>query len=158
MGIVRMTSASLALHARRLGPAHGVVVCLCLCCTGCGGSGAKSEPESKVRLNKLLRLYQLYVEKNKNGPPSEQALREFGQKLSAKERDESLIGDDLDNIFTSPRDNQKYVIRYNLKLQQTGPVRAVAWEAGGQGGKRFVALSIGYVEEYDEETLKTYTK
>src|SRR5262245_60651018 len=112
--------------------------------SGCGGGGGGTpEPDAKVRLNKLLRLYQVYVEKNKKGPPNEQALREFGQKLSAKERDEYLIGDDLESIFTSPRDGQKYVIQYNLKLDPGGQTQAVAWEAAGQGGQRFVALSVG---------------
>jgi hypothetical protein len=135
----------------------GIVVFVCCCHLGCGGGG-QSEPEGKVRLTKVLRLYQVYVERNKKGPPSEQALRDFGQKLSAKERDDYLIGDDLDTIFTSPRDNQKYAIRYNLKLDPGGQTRAVAWEATGEGGKRFVALSIGYVEEYDDETFQEYNK
>jgi hypothetical protein len=124
---------------------------------GCGGGG-QPEPEAKVRLTKVLRLYQVYVEKNQKGPPNEQALRAFGQKLSPKERDEYLIGEDLDSIFTSPRDNQKYVIRYDLKLDPGGQTRAVAWEATGRGGMRFVALSMGYVEEYDDETFQEYKK
>jgi hypothetical protein len=127
---------------------------------GCPGLGcsrqAPADPEAKVRLTKVLRLYQVYVEKNKKGPPSEETLRDFGRKLSAKERDEYLIGDDLDNIFTSPRDGQKYVIQYNLKLDPGGKTRAVAWEATGKGGKRFVALSMGYVEEYDDKTFQQY--
>jgi hypothetical protein len=130
------------------------VLAICWCNHGCRGS-APPEPEGKARLTKVLRLYQVYVDKNKKGPPSEQALRDFGQKLSTKERDDYLIGNDLDNIFTSPRDNQKYVIRYNLKLDPGQP-RAVAWEATGHGGMRYVALSIGYVEEYDDETSRDY--
>ena len=129
----------------------------CLGASGCG-KGASPEPDAKVRLTKVLRLYQVYAEKNKQGPPNESALREFGQKLSAKERDEYLIGDDLDGIFTSPRDNQKYVIRYHLKPDPGGPTRAVAWEAAGEGGKRFVALTTGYVEEYDDETFQQYKR
>jgi hypothetical protein len=131
---------------------------LCCCNLGCRSGGGASEPEAKVRLRKVLQLYKVYVDKNKKGPPDEQALREFGRKLSAKERDEYLIGDDLENIFTSPRDGQQYVVRYNLPLNPSGPTRAVAWEATGQGGKRFVALSLGYVEEYDDETLRQYKK
>jgi hypothetical protein len=142
----------------RVAVASWVVVFLCCWNGGCGGRVDKTEPEAKVRLTKVLHLYRAYVEKNKKGPPTEQALREFGQKLSPKERDEYLIGDDLDNIFTSPRDAQKYEIRYNLKLDAGGPTRAVAWEAQGQGGKRFVALSIGYVEEYDDAAFKEYSK
>jgi hypothetical protein len=125
---------------------------------GCGPPAAKPEPDAKVRLTKVLRLYQVYVDKNKKGPPNEQALREFGQKLSPKERDEYLIGDELDNIFTSPRDKQKYVVTYNLKLEPSGKTRAVAWEADGKDGKRFVALSVGYVEEYSEERFKEYKR
>ena len=135
-----------------------IVVLICFCSPGCRSAPTgTTDPEAKLRLMKVLQLYQVYVDKHKKGPPNEQALREFGQKLSSKERDEYLIGDDLDNIFTSPRDNQKYVIQYNLKLDP-GQTRAVAWEANGQGGMRFVALSMGYVEEYDDETFKQYKK
>jgi hypothetical protein len=146
-----------ALHCSRLLVIGCTVVFACCWQPGCSG-GAPAEPEAKVRLTKVLRLYQVYVEKNQKGPPNEQALRDFGQKLSPKERDEYLIGDDLDSIFTSPRDQQKYMVHYNLKLDPGGQTRAVAWEAQGQGGKRFVALSIGYVEEYDDETFKEYQK
>jgi hypothetical protein len=125
---------------------------------GCGGTPGKAEPTAKVRLTKVLRLYQKYVEKNKKGPPDEQTLVEFGRKLTPQERDEYLIGDDLESIFTSPRDQQKVAIQYNLKLALRGPMQAVAWEAVGQDGKRFVALSNGYVEEYDEEMFAKYKK
>jgi len=54
--------------------------------------------------------------------------------------------------------DQKYVVRYNLKPDAGGVTRAVAWEATGQGGLRYVALSVGYVEEYDAETLRQYQK
>src|SRR5260221_241575 len=75
---------------------------------GCGGTSGKAEPTAKVRITKVLRLYQKYVEKNKKGPADEQALVEFGRKLTPQERDEYLIGDDLETIFTSPRDQQKF--------------------------------------------------
>jgi hypothetical protein len=153
-----MATARRALDCCRLLLTGGVGVLLCCWSLGCGKGTAPPEPEGKVRLTKVLRLYQVYVDKYKKGPPNEQALRDLGQKLSSKQRDEYLIGDDLDNIFTSPRDNQKYVIRYNLRLDPGGSSRAIAWEANGQDGKRFVALSMGYVEEYDDETFKEYKK
>ncbi len=131
---------------------------VCLTGLGCGKTVAPPEPEAKVRLTKLLRLYQVYVQKNRKGPPSEQALREFGQKLTAQERDEYLIGDDLDSIFIAPRDNQKYEVRWGLRLDPGGSTRAVAWEPTAHDGKRYVALSIGYVEAYDDETFKDYKK
>ena len=133
---------------------------LCGWTLGCGGGGGGAitpEPEAKARLAKVLHLYQVYVEKNKKGPPNEKALREFGQKLSSKERDEYLIGDDLEGIFTSPRDQKEFVIRYNVKPDPS-QMRAIAWEADGKNGMRYVALTNGYVEEYDEETFKEYKK
>jgi hypothetical protein len=153
-----MASARRSSKSCRLFLTCGVVVFLCCWHLGCGGRSGPPEPEAKVRLKKLLQLYKAYVEKNRKGPADEQTLRAFGQKLSAQERDEYLIGDDLDGIFTSPRDQQPFVIRYNLKLDPGGKTRAVAWEAEGQGGKRFVALTVGYVEEYDDETFKEYNQ
>lgn len=125
---------------------------------GCGRSGPVPQPEAKVRLAKLLQLYTVYVERNKKGPPNEQALRDFGQRLSAQERDAYLIGDDLDAIFTSPRDGKPFVVQYNLKLDPGAETRAVAWEAESQGGMRWVALSLGQVEEYDDETFQSYKR
>jgi hypothetical protein len=124
---------------------------------GCGPH-IKPEPDAKARITQVLRLYQKYVEKNKKGPPDEAALREFAQKLTAQEREDYLIGNDLESIWTSPRDGQKYVIEYNLKLDPGGKIRAVAWEATGQDGKRYVALSRGYVEEYGDLMFNEYRK
>jgi hypothetical protein len=153
-----MAPAKCRSAVRSAGVTGCIVAALCLT-SGCGGSTvAPPEPDAKVRLTKLLRLYQVYVEKNKKGPASEEVLREFGRNLTAKERDEYLIGDDLDGIFTSPRDNQKYVVEYKAKPDPVSRPRAVAWEATGQGGRRYVALSIGYVEEYEDETFLEYKK
>jgi hypothetical protein len=135
------------------------LVGLCVSLPGCGGGDdVKSDSEGKARITHLFRLYKAYVEKNKKGPPNEQALRDFGAKLTAEERASYLIGDEIEGLFTSPRDNQKYVIRYNEKLEPTGPSRGVVWEAQGKDGRRYVALTLGYVEEYTDEMFKEYTK
>lgn len=127
-------------------------------CDSGGGKDIKSDSEGKTRVTQLLRLYKAYYDRNKKGPPDEQTLREFGNKLTAEERASFLISDDIDTLFTSPRDKQKYVIRYNQRLEPTGPMRGIAWEAQGEEGRRYVALSNGYVEEYREEAAKEYIK
>jgi hypothetical protein len=114
--------------------------------------------DAKDRLSKLFQLYKVYVEKHQKGPPDEKALREFGKKLSEKDLSDYMIGKDLESIFTSPRDKQPFAIRYSDSLDSGGEPRAIAWEVTGEGGKRYVALSMGYVEEYDEETFKQYQK
>jgi len=126
---------------------------------GCNsGSSGVTETEGKTRLTRLLRLYQVYVNKKKKGPASEQELRDLGKQLTPQEREDFLIGDDLENIFISSRDKQPFVIKYNLRLEPGGPTQGVAWEAKGKDGKRYVALSVGYVEEYREEAAQEYMK
>ena len=77
--------------------------------------------------------------------------------MGTKEREDYAIGDDFDTIFTSPRDNQKFVVKYGIKLDPA-VTRAVIWESTSQGGMRYVALSNGYVVQNDDETLKQYQK
>lgn len=137
-----------------------LVIVLCGILLGCdsGGKDVRSDSDGKTRITQLLRLYKAYYDRNKKGPADEQTLREFGNKLTTEERASFLISDDIDKLFTSPRDKQKYVIRYNQKLEPTGPMRGLAWEAQGEEGRRYVALSNGYVEEYREEAAKEYMK
>jgi hypothetical protein len=125
---------------------------------GCNSGGAAPpKPDAQDRLSKLLNLYRAYTDKNQKPPPSEEALREFAAKMTAEERSARLIGDDVENIFISPRDNEKFVVKYNLR-PEAAVNRALAWEAKGTGGMHWVALTMGYVVEYDEEQLKQYTK
>ena len=133
------------------------VLLACVVQPGYGGSVAAPQSDAQDRLAKLMNLYRAYVEKNQKGPPSEEALREFGQKLPANERADRRIGDDLENIFVSPRDKQKFMVKYSIKPEPSVN-RALAWEATGEKGMHWVALTIGYVVEYDETTLKQYTK
>ncbi len=126
---------------------------------GCpsGGTGGSSD-DGRARITKLFHLYKAYTEQNKKGPPDEKALIDFGKKLTPEQRAGYIIPDDIDGLFVSPRDKQKYVIRYGAKLEPTGPPKGIIWEAQGKGGTRFVALAMGYVEEYTEEMSKDYIK
>lgn len=129
----------------------------CALVAGCQ-TQTPSVPQAKDRLERLLRLYQVYVNEKGSGPPNEQALKDFGKSLTPEQRDQLLIGEDLENIFVSPRDNKKFEVKYGLKLSPAGGAQAVAWEAEGYEGRRYTALSIGYVEEYDEANFKEYQK
>ncbi len=137
----------------------GIVVLACVLSSGCGSAViSSSQDEVKTRLARLYNLYRAYDEKNRKPAPSEDALREFGKSLSQQERSERSIGDDLDNIFVSPRDKQKFVVQYNLKMNPAKN-QALAWETTGQNGMRFVALTMGgYIAEYDEKTLNESKK
>jgi hypothetical protein len=130
-----------------------------LALTGCGGASpaATSEPEAKQRLTQVLRLYNAHLDKLKKAPASEQALVDFAKQLTPSEREAYLLTEFSEATLTSPRDNQKFVVKYNLRLVP-GENRGIAWEATGQGGRRFVALSAGYVEDLAEERAREYMK
>jgi hypothetical protein len=126
--------------------------------TGCGG-GAVAPPQSNAqeRVAKVMNLIRAYVDKTQKAPPNEQALRDFAAKLTPEERSGYMIGDDLENIFTSPRDNKKFLVKYNLK-PEPAVTRALVWEETGQDGMHWVALTNGYTVEYDDQQLKDYIK
>lgn len=142
--------------------ARAVVCAACLVVAifsfaGCASSAPPPEPDVKERLEKLFNLYRAYTDTNRKPPASEQALKDYAAKLSPTERADRLVGDDVEGIFTSPRDNEKFVIKYNIK-PDPAVNRALAWESKGHNGLHFVALTMGYVVEYDAEQLKQYTK
>jgi hypothetical protein len=126
---------------------------------GCG-SNAVAPPQSDAqdRIAKLMNLYRYYTDKNQKPPPNEEALREFGKKLTAEERSTRIIGDDLEGIFTSPRDNQKFNVKWNIK-PDPAVNRALAWEATtGKDGMRWVALTNGYTVYYSDQQLQEVMK
>ena len=137
---------------------RGIFLLALAAAAGCGGSqAATGEPEVKQRLTQLLRLYNAHQDKLKKPPANEQALRDFARQLTPSDREAYLLGENFEEIFTSPRDNQKFVVKYNLR-PAPGENRGIAWEAAGQAGRRYVALSAGYVEEYADENAKEYMK
>ncbi len=130
------------------------------CLAGCSGPSATrtTDPPVKLRVEKLAEVYLQHVEQKGKGPADEKAFKEYISALPKEQREQLEISDDLDAFLTSPRDNQKYAIRYGLAISRAGEPRAFIWEQAGKNGKRFVALSMGYVEEYDEEGFKELRK
>lgn len=124
--------------------------------TGCSSKPptGTSDPVAKLQLERILEFYRAYLDEKKKPPSDEKTLRDFIAALPADRKQGFGMTDDLDKLFTSPRDNKKYVVRYKLKFSPSGDTEALAWEETGLAGSRFVALSMGYVEEYDEERFK----
>ena len=141
-------------------PWHGVCLLLFLALgiPGCGKRIGTTDPPAKIQLERLFEFYQAYAAKNKRPPPDEKAFKEFIRQLPKEERDAAGVGDDVDSFLVSPRDGQKFDIRYRLVIDVGGPTQAVAWEHTGKDGKRLVALSVGYVQEYSEEDFHALKK
>jgi len=63
---------------------------------------------------------------------------------------------DADSLFISPRDGKPYVVLYGRSKGPPGPGGApvVAYEQEGRGGRRFVASSMGAIEEVDDAAFR----
>jgi hypothetical protein len=122
------------------------VLALCGWAAGCTGHPRKAakapELEAKERLAKLYRLYQTYCDRNHAAPPGEQALKEFYQRQPPEEKQALDLGDDIDELFVSPRDGQKYEVAWGIVPDLT-KTRAIIWEKSGKDGMHFVAISPG---------------
>jgi hypothetical protein len=128
-------------------------------CSSHSPEAATSDPVAKVRLTRINKFYRLYSNQKKKPPPDEKSFKDFVRSLPQDEKDAALIrGDDVDSLFVSPRDGQKYHIEYGLVARPEGPNRALAWEETGQKGMRYVALTMGYVKECDEEEFQKQAK
>lgn len=130
---------------------------LLLCYVGCGSnSSGITQTDTKTQIERLFNLYKSYVDTKQKGPANEKSLKEYAKELSNKQLDELLIGKDVESIFVSPRDKEPFHIVYGQTLSGGGQPVAVIYEKTGQNGLRYASLSMGYTEEYDEETLKGY--
>ncbi|MCI0462834.1 MAG: hypothetical protein L0Z62_38295 [Gemmataceae bacterium] len=118
-----------------------------------------TDPEAKSRLERLQELYQRYTRDHKGKPPpNENTFKEYIKKIPKQDRDAMKIPDEVDSLFVSPRDGQKYTIRYGVRLHPSGDTEALAWETTGTEGNRFVLLNIGYVQEYGDADFKDLKK
>jgi hypothetical protein len=127
-------------------------------CSSRDPAKATSDPLAKVRLGKLIRFYQMYTTEKKKPPPNEQAFKDFIKDLPPPEKEAAGVGEDVDSFLVSPNDGQKYHIQYGKPASGAGPNRAFAWEETGKDGQRYVALTMGYVVQCDEERFQEYKK
>jgi hypothetical protein len=118
---------------------------------------ATSDPTAKVRLTRLTKFYQNYTAFKKKPPANEEEFKEYLHTLPQEEKVAAgVVGDDVESLLVSPRDGKKYHIEYGKIIRPAGRNQAWAWEEVGQNGKRYVALTMGYVQEYDDEAFQNY--
>ena len=124
---------------------------------GCGGR-TESEEREQSHLKPLAILYGQFVGEHQGRPPKDE--QEFKQYVRSQSPEvlASFGISDADTVFISSRDGQPYVVRYG-NAAKTGPPGpggqpVIAYERTGVSGKRFVASSIGAVEEVDEARFK----
>ena|SRR5438552_120799 len=127
-------------------------------CSSPSQQAATTDPAAKLRLQSVLKFYQMYTNDKKSPPSDEKSFKEYLRSLPQDQKDAAGMGEDIDRFLTSPRDGQKIHIEYKVVPRPAGQSRALAWEETGQKGARFVALTNGYVQEYNEVDFEKYKK
>ena len=129
-------------------------VLLLLLVTG-GCQPSKEAAQEASTLKPLALLYGQFTGQHLGQPPKNEA--EFKSFIETKGK--PLLATfgvaSVDDLFTSPRDKKPYVVRYGAVTGPPGPAGqpVIAYEQEGIGGKRYVASSLGAVDEVDEATL-----
>jgi hypothetical protein len=135
-----------------------VVLSLVVGLIGCGSRLPTDTAEGK-NLRALAIFYGRFIGSHKGRSPANEAeFKKFILSLPAPEREALGVADpnNIDTLFTSPRDGQPYVIRYKQSSSGLvgGQATVFAYEKTGKNGKRYVATSVGNVEEVDEQRFK----
>lgn len=127
--------------------------------SGCNGGGATA-PQQESNLKKLALFFGNYQGEHQGAlPPNEQAFKDFVKSKTLLLESQRIT--DVDALFVSERDKQPYVILYaGEALGTEGPAGqpVVAYEKNGVGGKRYVASTLGAVEEVDDAKFREWVK
>lgn len=139
----------------------GAVLYLCILFGGCSPPGPEPAPPTQGRLRALVVLRGQFLGQHRGQPPRDEA--EF--RAFAEQQQASLASFDVksvDELFVSDRDGEPFVINYSAAASSgppaptnpAGPGSWVAHERTGVGGKRWIALDPGQIEEVDEARLR----
>ncbi len=92
-------------------------------------------------------MYKQYQGLHRGQPPENEAEFKAYLKTLSPEQLSAWSISDIDQAFTSERDNQPYVILYG---KQAARGKLIGSEKSGKDGKRMVAQKTGQVELADE--------
>jgi hypothetical protein len=116
---------------------------------GCGSSSAPVM-EGRVAIENVAKWRQLYTAEHGGKPPAdEQTFLAFIEK-KLTERGEAFNPNEL---LTSPRDGQRFVVQYGDQSPKLGENRVTVHEQQGYDGKVLVAFESGRSQEVDSAEL-----
>jgi hypothetical protein len=145
-------SASMNLALRLL-----VLLALVTVFTGCGQTQTGSHETEGSSLKPLGIYYGRFIGQHRGQPPKDEAeFKAFLTTVTPDELKSHNVGS-VDEMFVSKRDGQPYVVVYGATTNPAigqGGAPVIAYEKQGVGGKRYVATSMGAVEEVDEARFK----
>jgi hypothetical protein len=126
-----------------------VVVCTA---SGCTSRSAIANKEEMSRLKPLVVLYTSASSALRHPPQSEDEFKKYIATQKGRLLD-MLHVEKPEELFTSERDGQPYVIAYGPTANGK-PREVIAYEKVGVNGKRMVGYATGIVSELDEERFR----
>lgn len=137
-----------------------LLLALSVSLTGCGNGDTGSElmrSANGTNIKKLANLYNKFqAEHNWTGPKDQADFKAYIEKLEPHIlADFNLEPSNIDEAFKSSRDNEPFVIRWEVKGGM-GSVEPVIFEKTGVDGKRQVAFTGMKLEEVDDSQYENY--
>jgi len=121
---------------------------------GCESRDASSATESS-NLKPLAVMYGRFISTNSGrGPKDEQELKQFIRGRPQEELS-NLGVTDVESLFVSSRDKKPYKLKFDPKPAAPGQFSNIfAWEQDGIEGKRYIAGTLGEIQEVDEAKFR----
>ena len=127
-------------------------VALSTVASGCGEPGGPPPPEGQLHIENVAKWYSKYRADHRGKPPKDEATFIAFVSGMLKERNDTV---DPDQLLTSPRDGQRYVVTYGKPTSNDMEKNVAVYEKEGYRGNRLVAYESGWSEEVDEATLQS---
>lgn len=122
--------------------------------TGCGeGSYEPPSTESMIAIENVGKWFQLFRSANGGKQPADE--EEFLAFVNGKltERGQNVVS--RQELLTSPRDNESYVVLYGKPNSRSQELNLVVYEKTGANGTRLIATELGRSREVDESELQS---
>jgi hypothetical protein len=108
--------------------------------------------EAQQSIQNVAKWYGLYRQNNGGKtPPNEAEFLKYIEN-TLKGRGDTL---DPDQLLTSPRDGQRYVVLYGEPISTNPEKNVVVHEKEGDGGKKLVAFEFGSFREVEDAELES---
>ena len=132
-------------------PATPSSPCVLALATSCGPG--PPPPEGQLAIEEVAKWYKHFRVSNRNRPPANE--KQFVKYISGRLKARGNPTD-VDQLLTSPRDGQRYVVRYGRPNSKRMDRNVAAHEKEGYGGKKLVAFELGYAMEVDDAELEEF--
>jgi hypothetical protein len=124
---------------------------------GCGGPDPAIAAREASNLKPLAVLYMQFAGQHRGQGPRNEAEFKTWIKALPPSQLASFDVKDVESMFISSRDTKPYIVKYGTAsgVPGAGGMTVIAYEQQGVEGKRYIAGSLGQIEEVDETKFRS---